>query len=435
VGTGSATVQLSLDWKGVAVASTTHTLPVLDTVSRELPVSTRFLRSLPHPDRSATIWRIAFTPRGHLFTAGYPSGVVQLWDLNSGKELRRIESPRGYRGSADYALTPADFSTLCVPVEGRRVHRDARNIKVPFRVEYAGKVLVWDLATGKQRPDVAALPGHGVVQAYLSPDGTRLLTLERGGFTAGSPDPPFKIRLHDRRSGRAWDLGEGYVQATFSADSRRIYLARSPSDEVAGHLQVVDREGKELATLAQVKKANYSRPILSPDGKLLAVTEGKGLINEPAKLKLFDLGTGREIASFPSGGDYPFLMPAFSPDGRLLAAGDYDGQVTIIDVAKRVVARKHRFAGKALGGTVAFSPDCKRLAVPARINTDQDRARDPDPLELPQPRVFLFDLTQEAPPEEIVCPHGFVIDVTFSPDGKTLAVGGSGAVHLFDTAK
>jgi WD40 repeat protein len=435
VGTGDATVKLSLDWKGTV--STTHTLRVLNASGGEsLPVSSRLLRSLPHPDRLANVLGVRFTPKGSLFVAGYPSGVVQIWDVASGKELRRIDSPRGYRGSADYAFTPTDFSTLYVPIDGRKVHRTPSDPRKPFTIEFDGQVLVWDLATGKSRPALKPQRGRGVEDAKISPDGKRLVTVERAGNTADSEPPPDKIRMYDTASDRSWDLGEGYGQVAFSPDGRRIYLTRTaPQGNNGASLVVFDREGKQLAALCRVKGSGFAWPTVSADGKRLVVCESKGVINQPGTLRVFDLATEKEIAAFPSGGDFPFLVPSFSPDGRLLAASDYDGQVTIWDVEKKAVVRKQRFVRKGMGRGLAFSPDGTRLAVPARVKTEDERARHSDPLDLPQPRVYLFDLTGDAPPEEIVCPHGWAGGVAFSADGKILAAGGAGAVHLFDVMR
>jgi WD40 repeat protein len=436
VGLGNARATLSLAWKGVPVTSTTHTLRVLEAEGGPpLPVSSRLIRSLPHPDRTASAWRVAWTPRGHLFVSGYPSGVVQLWDTQSGKELRRIESPRGYRGSAEYALTPADFSMLYVPTDKRKVHRDPNDPKKPIRFEYSGQVLVWDLATGKPRPPIKPAAGYGVLSARVSPDGKRLIANERGEHVLGT-DPVDQVRMYDTTSTRSWGLGQGYSMVAFSADSRRIYLSQTGrTGGQSATLSVFDTEGKELAVLARVKGLGFSSPILSADGKRLAVSSSKGRINEPGKLLVFDLASGKEIASFSSGGDFPFMVPAFSPDGRLLAAGDYNSQVTVWNIDDKAVIRKQKFEGKGMGLALAFSPDGTRLSVPMRVKTDADNARDPDPLDVPQPRVYLFDLRTDRPAEEVVCPHGWTGGVAFSPDGKVLAVGGAGAVHLFDVSK
>ena len=67
-----------------------------------------------------------------------------------------------------------------------------------------------------------------------------------------------------------------------------------------------------------------------------------------------------------------------------------------------------------------------------------DRGRDhwgTAPEDLPQPRVSLIDLLGRRAPRVLVAPHGYPGAVTFSPDGKTLAFGGGGAVHLFDLRK
>ena len=59
-----------------------------------------------------------------------------------------------------------------------------------------------------------------------------------------------------------------------------------------------------------------------------------------------------------------------------------------------------------------------------------------DPHEVPQPRVTLIDLKDgTASPRTLVAPRGYVGPLAFAPDGKTLALGGLGAVHLFDLTR
>ena len=432
MGTGKATVTLSMEWKGTPVASTKHTLFVSDSpTGTALPVSSRLIRSLPHPDRTANILAVQYSPKGTLFTAGYPSGVIQLWDSATGKELRRIESPRGYRGSGEYAFPTDDFGALFVPIEGRKVIRNEDDPKQPARIEYDGKVLVWDLATGKPKPPLKAQPGYGVLSAKLSPDGTRLISTERTGDTSRAD----VVRMTDTATGRSWKLAEGYGMAAFSPDSKRAYVSVTDSRKNESSLLVFDREGKEQTPLVKLGKEGRFAPTLSPDGKLLAANVSKGRTNLPGTLKVFDLETGKSVAEFASGGDYPFLRPRFSPDGSMMAAGDSRDKVRVFDVAKRSVVLEYKFEGLALSRSVAFSGDGRRLAVPVRIRTDEDEASDPDPRDYPQPRIWLFDLTKpKSAPEVIVCPHGWAGAVAFSADGKTLAFGSAGAVHLFDVS-
>jgi hypothetical protein len=85
----------------------------------------------------------------------------------------------------------------------------------------------------------------------------------------------------------------------------------------------------------------------------------------------------------------------------------------------------------------ALSPDGKTLAVGwmPQADADLESAREPDPQDLPQPRVSLIDLAGNAAPQVLVAPHGYVGGLAFSPNGKLLAFGGAGAVHLFELRK
>jgi WD40 repeat protein len=431
---GDATLTLSLSWKGVSVASTTHTLKVIAPADEHsLPVSRRLLRSLRHPQRKDRLWGIRFSTDGRVFGFCVRSGVFQVWDARTGAELRRIEAPPGflYRGNGDAATTDR-LETLYLPIEGRR-YVEPGDPKKPGRFEYNGEILAWDLTTTKARESIKPAKGRGVEKAYLSPDGGRLVTVERAGYQPGEQEQPELVRLIDPKTGRAWKLMEGYGHVAFSADGKRIYLTHRLGDKKPDALEVFDREGKKLATIDTLKGRHFAWPTASADGKHLAVLAARGGIREPASIRLYDLATNALAAEFPSGGRYSMMIPRFSPDGRVLACGDYGGGVQVWDVPGRKRIRKQTLRGMEAGTWLAFSPDGKKLAVPARVKSDLD-LDDPDPLDLPQPRVFLFDLARGGEPEEIVCPHGWPGGVAFSADGKVLAVGGAGAVHLFDVA-
>jgi hypothetical protein len=90
-------------WKEVQVAPTKHVVSVINPKAgiKSEPVSTRWLRTMVHPQRKASVPHVRFLDDGKkLFVAGYPSGVetfagtvegretaaeTLLWDLKSGR--------------------------------------------------------------------------------------------------------------------------------------------------------------------------------------------------------------------------------------------------------------------------------------------------------------------------------------------------------------
>jgi WD40 repeat protein len=126
---------------------------------------------------------------------------------------------------------------------------------------------------------------------------------------------------------------------------------------------------------------------------------------------------------------------AFSPDSRCLAIVGRDaGRADVCDVRRSAIARSYKLEGRGLRQPV-FSPDGRRLAIASlEIPDDLRNEFEPNLADLPQPRIFLLDLKNLAAPEVMVCPHGYVGDLAFSPDGQRLALGGYGCVWLFDAS-
>jgi hypothetical protein len=156
------------------------------------------------------------------------------------------------------------------------------------------------------------------------------------------------------------------------------------------------------------------------------------------EVKLWEVATGKEVGTFAAPEKaLGFHQLAFSPESRWLAAATHEaGQVFLYDVPNRKLVRLQDLGKRAMLRRPAFSPDGKWLAVPGQHLPEgvQDILQE-DPLDLPQPRVFFFDLAAGGEAEAVVAPHGLVGRAAFSRDGRTLALGGYGCVWLFDMTK
>jgi Tol biopolymer transport system component len=135
------------------------------------------------------------------------------------------------------------------------------------------------------------------------------------------------------------------------------------------------------------------------------------------------------------------VRPYFSPDGQTLAVSNWRGKeskLTLFStpanrVHKTVVLAKENKGERLVTREPAFSADGKRLAIITQVLPD---VRDPnlDAFDVPQPRIHLIDVAAGELRATLVAPQGFSASAAFSPDGRTLAVGGHGRVLLFDVA-
>jgi WD domain, G-beta repeat len=443
-GAGAAVVTISLDsWPEGLVAPTTHTISVVRPKGREptQPVSSRFIRSLVHPERKASVTQVRFSPEGaRLFTAGWPSGILQLWDVATGKEIRRINTPPR-RGVSEYTELTADWSVVYVPQERMTMTKIGKGEDQEMMV-FDGEILVFDLATGAPRPPLKPPPGFGVLHCSVSPDGQKLVATERPSHLRTELESARTV-LWDTRTSTARPLSDGYGHhAAFSPDSQRLAVCFNDTlQPVSGVLKLFDTGGNELSELATAKGEMLSWPKFSTDGWQLAVQQSPNRINQPATLRVFEIATRREYTTLKSGGDVPFTDYSFAPEGSRIAATDFEnGRVRVWDLATGKPILDKLIERELWFWHSAYSPDGRRLAVLGQPKYDRagfgQFGREPDPRNLPQPRIYLFDLTKAAAePEIIMCPHGWLGGLAFSPDGKLLAVGGAGATHLFDMGR
>jgi WD40 repeat protein len=399
----------------------------------------------------------AFLPDGKSILTVSQDRVAQVWDRDSGKELRHFDA------AGPASTDPAAARVVLINANGNGLGLSGDG-KTLASLGRDGMIHLWDVGTGKESGKVAGFRTPGRAQFALSADGKTLVTAIYGAKTIvwdtttgkevrsfGEPTPdnrlmPYRVALSPD--------GKTIVQSG-------IELAHGP---VKPTLVVWDATtGKEVRRVADAAFGPGTiaamLAAISPDAKLAAVPAG-------AKVKLIDLGTGKEVRELDGGNNQSSL--AFSPDGKLLVAMHGRGdRLTVWDVA---AGKKLREVGKAaapaaggavvlvnrFGADLAISPDGKLLAWgdgPALRLTDLETGKDRNgPAGHSAARELLFgrdgktvltagddgtlrrwDATTGKELGAVTLPGGTYAHVLPSPDGRVVAACDSaGTIHLID---
>jgi RNA polymerase sigma factor (sigma-70 family) len=250
----------------------------------------------------------------------------------------------------------------------------------------------WDAATGKELRRLEA-PGGGTWCCTLSPDGKVL--------AASCYDRT--VRVWETDTGKELRRLEGSAtDLAFSHDSRTLV--------VGDHDRTLHfwnwRDGTEGVRI-RTPLWRFDGMAFGRDDRTFSAWDSRSLVS-------WEVGSGRERHRFKRPGDDLTYLDglAVSADGKLLATSSYRRPVRLYETA---TGRELRTFEAGAVQVRAFAPDANRLLL---------YHRDPRRLEL-------WDV---AGGQEVYRIPGDAHVCTFSPDGRSLAVGGGweGAIRLYD---
>ncbi|MFE5947865.1 trypsin-like peptidase domain-containing protein [Streptomyces sp. NPDC056480] len=355
---------------------------------------------------------IAFSPDGTTLAIGSDDASVRLWDAKAGKPRASLTGPSGIVISMAFS---ADGTAVATG-------------------DSSGWVRLWEVKTGKLRHTFKQ-HASGVVSVAFSPDGTSLaassdttaqlwdvttsklrrtiridgtkvlVTRTSVGF---SPDGSAFVLTYVEDSMRLWDMRTGRPRPIIPTDRERL-PDKSRFSIGSTTLAAVDGETVRLwearmnrylrASLDDRNDLNSAAMALGRDGITLATGSKDGAV-------VWDTRAGKSHAAL-TGQDGESRTLAFSPDGTTLATGGDNGTVRLWDVQASIPRAALTSLTKALDSveSVAFSPDGTTLATGGDGGTVRLWSVRTGKL-----RTTLTNRTEE------------VSSVVFSPDGATLAV-------------
>ncbi len=247
--------------------------------------------------------RVAFSPDGKTLATANWKGLVKLWDVASGRELRTFSSSL----VVSLAFSP-DSRWLAWSTDAK-------------------KVCLWDLT----EPEPTCIQNGVELKTWsvaFSPDGKTLAT-GNANHTIFLWNVLRREKVDELRG-----HGGGVRAVAFSPDGS---LASGSYDETIRLWNPAGLRTQSAITNVVLHSFHYvGHPVFSPDSRILATSARTGGI------VLWDVDTCQTVARLET----DFLPVAFSPDGRTLLARDEPFNAL----------QEWNLSTKTLRGTTALSP-------------------------------------------------------------------------------
>jgi WD40 repeat protein len=207
----------------------------------------------------------------------------------------------------------------------------------------------------------------------------------------------------------------GRDRLAFTSDGGRLLVVEKDG------LAVVDLDGEPPAEAFRWSFGRTAAPVscdeaLSPDGRLVAFSEGKG------RVEVRRATDGGLHLSLETGSNRPTSGIGFSSDGKLLAAASWDGPLRVWDA--RAGGLRWEFTDEMHPTSLAFTADGALLAGMSSLRSNE---------------VRLWDLVGGEELPALTVPRGpsrwgrRLCCVAFSPTGRILVAGGNeGTLSAWD---
>jgi WD40 repeat protein len=360
-----------------------------------------------------------FTSDGKSLITGGRDQAIRLWDVPTGKEIRRFR-----------VAAPAVGHLVLSPDEKLLAGIESKGAVLPSGLTWSAtnNVRIWELATGKELqhftiPGAQEYGNNGVVGFAFTPDGNGILTGGVGRFAQ-------RWDLATGRLLREYDLGSHAVWGMAVSADGKLLAALGAGTSV----RLIDLASGNVLSPSNGHSSPVHWGFLTPDGKT-AVTGG----GEP-QIILWDTALGNERKRLATQTAYLRCL-AIAPDGRTLyALGNDGGQVEVWDINRGELLRRlplpqgatspfHEMAISADGKTLACARGVSGTISVIDTGEGHERQRFTVPL-------IKMPVTKTGEPLNTCAPVTWVAGLAFAPDARSLAVFISDhSVQFWDIAK